>query len=122
MTSLGAYNFAAARYLNTAGSPVINNPALRITDFDGDGKSDASVFRDGMWLINPSSALNTFYGVQFGLATDKLAPADYDGDGKIDFAVWRNGIFYILNSGNSAVSYLNFGTSGDVPVGAAYIR
>ena len=87
-------DFAAARYLNSPGTAPVNNPALRIADFDGDGKSDASVFRNGNWYINPSSnstdfAPSGFYGVQFGLATDKLAPADYDGDGKTDIAVFR---------------------------------
>ncbi len=119
-TAGGGYNFAAARYLNTPGSPTVNNAALKVADFDGDGKTDASVFRNGTWYINPSTAQNSFYGIQFGLPTDKLAPADYDGDGKTDFAVWRNGIYYILNNPNSAVSYKYFGTGGDKTVASAY--
>ena len=109
------------RLLNTDSNPPVNNPALRIADFDGDGKTDASVFRNGNWFINPSAnpsllAPNGFYGVQFGLATDKLAPADFDGDGKTDVAVWREseGRFYILQSSNNAVRAENFGSSGDV--------
>ncbi len=117
MTSLGGYNFAAARYLNTAGSPAVNNPALRIADFDGDGKTDASVFRSGNWYINPSTTSNSFYSVQFGNSTDKLAPADYDGDGKTDVAVWREdtlAYFYILQSSNNTVRTEQFGQTGDV--------
>ena len=99
---------------------IINSTQNRVADFDGDGKSDASVFRNGTWFINPSTAPslapNGFYGVRFGLSTDKLAPADYDGDGKTDVAVWREseGNFYILNSSNNSVRVENFGLTGDV--------
>ncbi|MGI8788462.1 MAG: FG-GAP-like repeat-containing protein [Pyrinomonadaceae bacterium] len=124
-TGSGLNNGSAvtARYLNTAGSAPVNNPALRVADFDGDGKTDASVFRSGTWFINPSSspsfAPNSFYGVNFGLTTDKLAPADFDGDGKTDIAVWREGAFgyfYILNSSNNTFRAAQFGTIGDDPI------
>ena len=39
--------FSIVRLLNTISAPPVNNPALRVADFDGDGKSDASVFRNG---------------------------------------------------------------------------
>lgn len=96
----------------------------RIADFDGDGKTDASVYRSGTWLINPSGANNpsSYYGTQFGLATDKLTPADFDGDGKTDLAVWRDepmnpnsANFYILNSRDNTVRIEQFGSSGDDP-------
>ena len=115
-------NVAVARYSNSPGNVPTNNPALPFADFDGDGKSDASVFRAGTWYINPSSnptsfAPSGFYGVQFGLAADKLAPADYDGDGKTDIAVWResaNAYFYILQSATNTVRTEKFGQTGDV--------
>ncbi len=84
-------------------------------DFDGDGKSDISVFRpsDQNFYLNRST--QGFAAVQWGLSTDKLAPADYDGDGKTDIAVWREaeGNFYILNSSNNSVRVENFGLAGD---------
>jgi hypothetical protein len=85
-------------------------------DFDGDGKSDKSVFRasDSTWYLDRSTA--GFSGAQFGNATDKLAPADYDGDGKADIAVWRDttGEFYALNSSTGAVRSEAFGQPGDI--------
>jgi uncharacterized delta-60 repeat protein len=95
----------------------------KVADFDGDGRTDLSVFRSGTWFINPSGANNpnSFYGVPFGLATDKLAPADYDGDGKTDIAVWREnvngtfGYFYILQSLTNSVRIAQFGQTGDDP-------
>ena len=94
----------------------------RTSDFDGDGRADASVFRNGTWFINPSSAPSlapqSFYSVQFGLSTDKLTPADFDGDGKTDIAVWREGAFgyfYVLQSATNTFRPIQFGTTGDNP-------
>lgn len=94
-----------------------------VADFDGDGKSDLSVFRNGTWFINPSGSdnPNSFFGVPFGLATDKLTPADFDGDGKTDITVWRENVsgssayFYILQSSTNSISIAQFGQTGDDP-------
>ena len=95
-------------------------------DFDGDGKTDFSVFRptDGNWYINQSTA--GFTAKLWGANGDKLMPADYDGDGKTDVAVMRPNanntavIFYIMNSGNSTASYVQWGAPSDVPAIADY--
>ncbi|MGB7201973.1 MAG: FG-GAP-like repeat-containing protein [Pyrinomonadaceae bacterium] len=88
-------------------------------DFDGDGRSDPSVFRPstGAWYLLRSTA--GLWVPVWGLSTDVLAPADYDGDLKTDVAVWRpsDGNFYILNSFNSTTRVENFGLAGDVPTG-----
>ncbi|MCA1623514.1 MAG: VCBS repeat-containing protein [Acidobacteria bacterium] len=83
-----------------------------------------SVFRpsNGVWYrIN--SANNSFSAIQFGLSTDRIAPADYDGDRKTDIAVFRQTLtnpylayFYILNSSNGALRVEQFGEAGDSPV------
>ena len=88
-------------------------------DFDGDNKSDVSVFRpsNGSWYIQQSTA--GFTGIAFGLATDKLAPADYDGDGKTDVAVVRNGTWYLQRS-RDGFTGIAFGDGSDIPQPADY--
>ena len=67
-------------------------------DYDGDGKTDKAVYRDGIWFIIRSSdgaQISVGWG---GVLSDVPAPADYDGDGKADVAVYRNGTWFILLS------------------------
>jgi hypothetical protein len=92
------------------------------SDFDGDGKTDLSVYspNSGLWQIENSS--NNSNGLtNFGLSEDKIVPGDYDGDGKSDIAVWRpsSGTWYILGSTNG-FSAQQFGSNGDVPIAADF--
>jgi hypothetical protein len=97
--------------------PIIQTIRSR-ADFDGDGKTDLSVFRpsDTVWYLNRSQA--GFTAAQFGVASDILTPGDFDGDGKTDLAVWRpnGGNWYRINSSNGAFVAAQFGANGDVPV------
>lgn len=90
-------------------------------DFDGDGKSDAAVFRgsDNLWYILQSSN-NQLVTRQWGIAADKKFPADYDGDGKTDLAVLRSGVWCILQSSNNQPRYLNWGTPSDAIIPSDY--
>ncbi len=93
-------------------------------DFDGDGRTDFSVFRpsSSTWFVLNSSN-NTPRGQQFGASGDALVPEDYDGDGKTDIAVYRpsTGIWYYINSGNSTFSGVQFGGHPtDSPVASDY--
>jgi hypothetical protein len=95
-------------------------------DFDGDGKTDLSVFRptEGNWYLNRSTA--GFSVINWGISTDTLVPGDYDADGKTDTAVFRPNAdpaasdFYILNSNGFTVTGVSWGTTGDTAIVADY--
>jgi uncharacterized delta-60 repeat protein len=88
-------------------------------DFDGDGKSDVSVYRpeNGVWYM--LNSLTGFGAIQFGIATDKLVPADYDGDGRTDVAVFRDGL-WIINRSSAGHAALPFGFASDIPAPADF--
>ncbi len=93
-------------------------------DFDGDGRTDPSVFRveNSTWFINRSSD-NSFFSVPFGTSnTDAITPGDYDGDGRTDISVWRstNGFFFVLRSSDNVVSSFQWGSPGDEPLARDY--
>ncbi len=97
----------------------VPTPSQARADFDGDRKTDLSVFRpsEGNWYLNRSTA--GFTGIAWGAPTDILTPGDFDGDGKTDVAVARRQFpgltYYILNSGNSTVTTVQWGATNDVP-------
>ncbi len=89
-------------------------------DYDGDGKTDFAVVRQGTpftWFILRSSD-NSIFTVEFGQKPDLTAQNDYDGDGKTDIAVFRpqNGTFYVLRSSNAGITTSQFGQNGDYPI------
>ncbi|HEY0429226.1 MAG TPA: FG-GAP-like repeat-containing protein, partial [Pyrinomonadaceae bacterium] len=98
----GVSNLGVARLLNSAGG-------AKPFDFDGDGKTDISIFRPSAgewWYLRSSDGQNRAF--QFGSSSDKLTPADFTGDGKTDVAFWRpsTGEWFILRSEDN--SYYSF--------------
>jgi hypothetical protein len=89
-------------------------------DFDGDNRTDLSVFRpsDGNWYLQRSTA--GFGAINWGLSSDVLIPGDYDGDGKADTAVRRGADWLILRSSNNTFSSVNWGLATDTPVAGDY--
>lgn len=102
-------------------------PFGNVLDFDGDGRSDASVVRNTgggptgqvTWFNLPTGG-GAHTITPWGIATDFFTPGNFDGDGKTDIAVWRSGApgaasFYILQSSTSTLRVEQFGQSGDDP-------
>jgi hypothetical protein len=114
-------------------------------DYDGDGRGDVALYRDGatvgaqshMYYIQSSDS--TVQAIPFGIDGDQVINRDYDGDGKTDLAVFRrgsapgmpalwfyrgsdpvsnptNGIFTIHWGTTGAVN----GSTGDTPVPGDY--
>ena len=92
-------------------------PVLR--DYDGDGKVDVAVYRNGEWFILRSSDWG-MTSLGWGIAQDIPVPGDYDGDGKTDIAVYRNGDWFILRSSDGGMTSLGWGIAQDIPVPADY--
>jgi hypothetical protein len=78
-------------------------------DFDGDGDTDRSVYRDGAWFAEGQATRF------LGLAGDIPVPGDYDGDGDDDRAVYRAGAWYVDGQPPAC-----FGNATDIPVPGDY--
>ena len=92
-------------------------------DYDGDGKTDAVIFRPstGLWYGPRTGAAQIVIQTYLGQAGDIPVPGDYDGDKKTDPAIFRpsSGLFFAVLSGGGTLGKM-LGQSGDVPVARDY--
>ncbi|MBI3423809.1 MAG: hypothetical protein HY011_12800, partial [Acidobacteria bacterium] len=104
-------------------------------DFDGDGKTDLSVFSPTAappfpnWTVFNSSNSATVtqqWGAGYAPYFDDIVPGDYDGDGKADHAIWRgaDSIWYIRKSsdGQAILQFwgANYAPYFDIPTPGDY--
>jgi hypothetical protein len=92
-------------------------------DYDGDGKTDAVIYRPaaGLWYGPRTGAASIVIQMVLGVPGDIPVPGDYDGDGKTDPAIYRpaTGMFFAVLSGGGVKS-ATFGEPDDVPVPRDY--
>ncbi len=94
----------------------LSQDKLAPADYDGDGRTDIAIFRDGVWYII-NSGNSSVRIEQFGIQNDIPVPGDFDGDGNADLAVFRpsNGVWYLLKS-HDGFGAIQFGQNGDRPL------
>ena len=89
---------------------------LNIVDFDGDGKTDIAIYRNGLWATVPSKT-GAAYAIPWGTSSDIPVPGDYDGDGKTDIAIYRNGLWAIVPSSTGMAYAVPWGGDpSDIPL------
>ena len=89
-------------------------------DFDGDGKTDLSIFRpsnnpnEADFYVENSSTSQT-QSLSWGNIGDLPVTSDFDGDGKTDFAVFRpaENNWYVFRSADNSFVSVNFGLPND---------
>ena len=134
-TQAGSFNFTITATETATGCTGSTNYTLIIkrgtvkADFDGDGKTDLSVWLGNLspapWRIINSSD-GSMQSIDWGTAqspiNDEIVPGDYDGDGKTDVAVFRrsNGHWYIQRSSDGGITDEFWGLGTDEPVPGDY--
>lgn len=131
---------AQIQYWNLNSTSGIQNPTFGDAntdfptpgDYDGDGKGDIALYRDGT-LAAPQSTFyilrssdSTFQFISFGVDGDQAVARDFDGDGKTDPAIFRRGtvigqqsFWWIRESTTGGDRVIPFGTTGDTTTGSS---
>lgn len=123
--SLNSVEVALKRWASVAGVKVPdlgslpgasggrNRIALKGVDFNGDGKTDVMVIKEGRWLVSYSgTGTYTTLSVQPGVRLEHLAFGDFNGDGKSDVLVADGGPWRVSWGGTEPLKPLNSLTEG----------
>lgn len=107
---------------STTPGPTEPERAVR-GDFDGDGRTDISIWRPstGEWWVSRSTG--GYSGVQWGNSADIPLSADFSGDKDADFAVVRPSsasTFWLLNNPAFTAEALHWGNDQDIPLAGDY--
>ncbi len=114
-TQANAWPDGGTRQLNIQGSTIIVKTPR--DQFDGDGQSDAGLYRDGLWFIKRSSDGGMTAIVHGGMAQDVPLVGDFDGDGKSDAVVYRDGVWFAKRSSDGGMTVIvHGGLAQDVPL------
>jgi hypothetical protein len=127
-TSMSVSGWGAASDLPVSAAIVAGgSDVMRASDFDGDGKSEITVYNTstGVWsILKSSGSYATAMNVGLGGSGYTPTPGDFDGDGKTDVAVYQatTGNWSVLLSSTSFTTSLSksAGGSGWLPVPADY--
>jgi hypothetical protein len=94
-----------------------------VGDWNGDGRDDVGVYRDGVWYLDSNGVFGWQSNdtvVRFGIAGDTPVAGDWEGTGRDRIGVFRtNGVWYLDYGAfgwQNTDPQLQFGMSGDLPV------
>lgn len=112
-------------YVLQLGTGIIQKivPTKASSDFDGDFRTDLSVFRpsNGTWYLR-NAVTGSIRVSEFGINGDIPVGEDFDNDRRADLAVFRpsNGNWYYFNSGEQTFRIVTWGEAGDIPAAGDY--
>ncbi len=115
---------AGELYMIREGGPIYKIVRVKASsDFDGDLRTDISVYRpsNNNWYILHSSN-GTIRQQELGQAGDIPAPEDYDGDNITDLGLYRpsQGLWLYFRSSDNTLFMDDWGGNRDTPTAADY--